>query len=132
MTGSPQRGTGEHVLVVDDEPGLLRAIAGLLRHLGYQVTTTDDGAAALAWLTASPHEFDLVLTDQTMPAMTGADLAQQVRARRPELPIVMMTGFSDLVGQDTAQRIGCREMMAKPITMRVLADTMRRALSPLE
>jgi len=128
MTGRSQQGAGEHVLVVDDEPGLLRAVAGLLRHLGYRVTATDDSAAALDLLNAGPHRFDLVLTDQTMPAMTGAELARRVLAQRPEMPIVMMTGFSDVSGLDAARGSGCRELLAKPITMQMLADTMRRAL----
>ena len=121
-------GHGEHILLVDDEPAVRTMAAKVLESLGYRVTTVSRAAAALAALERTPDQFDLLLTDQTMPEMTGIDLARFVAGRYPSLAVVLMTGSRDVSIQEQARGAGVRELMNKPFRRAEVALVLRRVL----
>ncbi|MCX8043280.1 MAG: PAS domain S-box protein [Desulfobacterota bacterium] len=118
----------ESVLLVDDEEDLLTVCSGILTSLGYRVTAAHTGAEALGMFLKRPESFDLVITDQTMPGMTGFDLAQKILAVRPSMPIILCTGYSETVSEDKARAIGIRGFVLKPFNRAELAATVRTAL----
>ncbi|MEW6665066.1 MAG: PAS domain S-box protein [Thermodesulfobacteriota bacterium] len=121
------RGT-ERVLFVDDEKSMIGAVRPMLEHLGYRVTTRTSGVEALELFRADPSRFDLIITDQTMPALTGIELAAEVLKIQPGIPILLCSGFSDLVNEEKAKAIGIRGYIMKPVLMREMATAVRRAL----
>ena len=121
------RGEG-HVLVVDDEAMITSLTARVLTRLGYQVTTATSPAEAIAIVAKRERSFDLLITDQTMPGMTGLQLAERVHATHSALPIVLMTGYNDLGRQDEASRGGIAELLIKPIENEALAAAVARVL----
>jgi two-component system, cell cycle sensor histidine kinase and response regulator CckA len=116
------------VLFVDDEELIARLGGRLLTRLGCEVRMFTDSRQALEAFRAEPDRFDLVVTDQTMPGMTGADLSRQLLAIRPDLPIVLTTGFSENMDEERARKLGIREFFLKPFLMDDLAAVLRRAL----
>jgi CheY-like chemotaxis protein len=124
-------GNGEHVLFVDDEEPLTLLGKSTLEHLGYRVTTKANGAEALMAFRAEPSAFDLVITDQTMPHMTGADLATALLQIRPELPVILVTGYSGTMSSERAKALGIRELLLKPNTMQAMGQAIRSALGPI-
>jgi len=88
------RGT---VLLVDDEDFNIKTIQNMLQHLGYKVTALMDSKEALTLFSQNPSQFDLVITDQTMPFMTGEDLGKELMSMRPDIPVILCTGYSDLI-----------------------------------
>jgi PAS domain S-box-containing protein len=122
------RGRGERVLFVDDEPALCRSAHSMLERLGYRVTATSDPEDALGRFRDGPQQVDLVITDLTMPRMTGIDLARELLAVRPDLPIVMVSGFSGKWTPDKAREIGIRASLNKPLTLSSLAGALRAVL----
>ncbi len=123
----PTGGT-ERVLLVDDEPQVLDVGRSLLASLGYRVTAVDRCTEALELFRAAPDGFDLVLTDQTVPEMTGLELAREILKMRPEQPVVLCTGYSDRVDEARVRAAGIRALLMKPFGIRVLAETVRAAL----
>ncbi len=121
-------GSGEHILVVDDEPSLVRIANRLLERLGYRVTAHTHPTEALADFLKRPDDFDLVLSDLTMPQMTGLDLASRLLARRPDLPILLTSGYAGALDPAELRRVGVRELVGKPFLTRTLADAVARAL----
>jgi len=113
---------------VDDEATLTQLGARVLERLGYQVMAETDPMAALAALRAAPDRFDLLLTDLTMPRMSGLELLREVRQVRPDLPVVLATGYGGNLNQDQARALGIRELLFKPTTVVSLGAAMRRAL----
>ena len=118
----------ERVLFVDDEAMLVDMTRQILQRLGYQVTACTSSVEALAYFRNDPHAFDLVITDMTMPHITGKELAQELLQLNPVLPIILCTGFSETITEDAAKRIGIQAFILKPIVMADLAKTMRRVL----
>ena len=118
----------ERVLFVDDEAMLVDMTRQILQRLGYQVTACTSSVEALAYCRNDPQAFDLVITDMTMPHMTGKELAQELLLLNPVLPIILCTGFSETITEDAAKRIGIQAFILKPIVMADLAKTMRRVL----
>jgi PAS domain S-box-containing protein len=118
----------ESILFVDDEEALVALGEDILAELGYEVTSRMNGMEALAIFRLDPSRFDLVITDQTMPDVTGADLAKEILAIRPDMPIIMCTGFSHLVDADRARAAGIKAFAMKPLTKREIARTIRRVL----
>jgi len=116
-----------HVLFVDDEPALLELGVRILRTLGYRATEAEDGNKAFEKFRESPDGFDLVITDQTMPEMTGIELAKRMLKIRPDLPIILCTGYSDQVDAERAENAGIRLFLQKPIAVSTLAAAVRRA-----
>jgi PAS domain S-box-containing protein len=119
----------ERILVVDDDPAIVRLEREMLESLGYRVTVFGDSAQALRAMRKSPEDFDLLLTDMTMPNFTGAELAGEVLGLRPGLPIILCTGFSELINAEKAKALGIREFMLKPVEKGELAKAVRRALA---
>ncbi len=119
----------ERVLVVDDEPQIVEMIRLMLEGLGYRVTATVESSEALKHFRDAPDNFDLVITDMTMPGMTGLDLAGEIMAIRPEVPVILCTGFSAVVSAETAEAGGIRAFIMKPIIRKDLAKVIRKVLA---
>jgi PAS domain S-box-containing protein len=126
--GIVPRGVGR-VLFVDDEHDLVAVAGPMLGSLGYDVTATASPVEALAALRADPTGFVALLTDQTMPRMTGTDLIAEARRTCPDLPVVLMTGFSHRVDARVVERLGVRAVLLKPYTRRELAEAIVMAVS---
>ncbi len=118
----------EHILFVDDEPAVVELTAIILRRLGYRVTPVTSGKEAWDLFLRDPFQFDLIITDQTMPGTTGSLLAEKMLHVRPDLPIILITGYSEIISPESAARIGIREFILKPLVKKELAETVRRAL----
>ena len=121
----------EHILLVDDESTLADFSAIMLRRLGYRVSLAGNGAEALQCLAQMDRNglpVDLVITDQTMPMMTGTELARHIREIYPEMPIILCTGYSESVSPETATEFGLNAFLYKPLSSRELPITLRRVL----
>lgn len=121
-------GGEERVFLVDDDPAVLRVTARGLTDSGYRVQTFSGGEAALAAAAADPDGVDIVVTDLTMPRMTGTELLARLLEIRPGLPVLLCTGFSDLLTESEAIRLGARGMSLKPLVGRALARKIRKTL----
>ena len=118
----------ECILFVDDEEALANLGHALLTALGYEVVALTSSIEALAVFQASPDHFDLVITDHTMPQLTGEALAQALRCIRPYLPIILCTGFSETMTAEKAQALGIDAFCLKPFVLQDLGHTIRRVL----
>ncbi len=121
-------GGDERILVIDDEVPVGEVLRGILEQVGYQVMTFNDSIAAVKLFRENPHCCDLVLTDMLMPNMTGAELAREILALRPDMPISMVTGHSDTFDVHRARQIGIRDLILKPVKRGKLQQTVRKAL----
>ena len=131
MAASPYKGipTGhERILFVDDEEALVDIGRQMLEHLGYELITRTSSIEALELFKAEPDAFDLVITDMTMPNMTGDKLARAMIKIRPNIPIILCTGFSERVTAKSAGEIGIKKLAMKPLVMRDLAEAIREVL----
>lgn len=118
----------ERILFVDDEKALVDLGHKMLEHLGYSVECRTSSIEALELFRAQPHNFDLVITDMTMPNLTGEKLAAELMTVRPDIPIILCTGFSEQITEEKAQKMGIRKFVLKPIVMGTLARTVREVL----
>jgi CheY-like chemotaxis protein len=118
----------ERILFVDDEAPLVEMGQEILADLGYKVESRTSGREALSLLRLDPSRFDLVITDQTMPEMTGIQLASELFAIRPDLPVILCTGFSQLIDEDKTKTAGVRAFAVKPLTKGEIARTIRLVL----
>jgi signal transduction histidine kinase/ActR/RegA family two-component response regulator len=125
---APFAGGDEHIMVVDDDPILAETMREMLRRLGYQVTVILESMAALRQFGERPAAYDLVILDQTMPLMTGKALAGEMLALRPDLPIILCTGYSEEVSAESARAMGVQGFLMKPFTMREGATAVRKLL----
>jgi PAS domain S-box-containing protein len=128
--GPVPHGKGEAVLVVDDEPAIALMLQQTLTRLDYAAEFATDPAAALALVRAEPTRFRLVLSDQTMPGMTGLILANHLREIRPDLPVMLMTGFSMSLTPERLTQAGVRHVLSKPLTVQQLGAAVHAALHP--
>jgi DNA-binding NtrC family response regulator len=101
----------------------------ILARLGYDTVAMSDSLEALRVFREGPETFDLLITDQTMPHLTGAELATEVLKCRPELPVILCTGFSESLTPEAAADIGIRHYLQKPVPLKALARTVRLALN---
>ena len=99
-----------------------------LEYLGYTVTAFSNSLSALDSFRTEPDPYDLVITDMTMPDMNGAELAKEILTIRPRMPIILCTGFSDAISQETASEIGIRKFMFKPVVLQDLSSNIRTLL----
>jgi CheY-like chemotaxis protein len=130
--GDDELPTGsERILFVDDEEALVEMGEDILAELGYEVTSRMNSREALTLLKEDPSRFDLVITDQTMPEMTGVELATEILAVRADMPIIMCTGFSYLVDADKAREAGINAFVMKPLTKREIAGVVRSILDKI-
>ena len=118
----------EHILLVDDEETIARLLKRMLECLGYRVTVRTSSVEALQAFRSQPEKFDLVVTDLGMPNMSGTDLAGALLGIRPDIPIVLFTGFSETILKEKALAAGIREHIMKPVVPSQLAETIRRVL----
>ncbi|MCB2225427.1 MAG: PAS domain S-box protein [Desulfarculaceae bacterium] len=125
---APPRGS-EHVLLVDDEPALVDVGRHVLERLGYRVTAATSSREALGLFQEAPGEFDLLLTDLTMPGLTGTALAERILAIRPDMPVILCTGYSyEHVTEAQMQAMGIRRLAHKPLRAAEIAEIIREVL----
>ncbi len=122
------RGSGEKVLFVDDEATIAQMGGQILERLGYAVEPQTSPAAALELFRSRPDTFDLVLTDMTMPQMTGVQLSEKLKEVRPGIPVIISTGHSTLIDQEKARTMGIDGYVMKPLVMRDIAKIIRDVL----
>ncbi len=118
----------EHILLVDDETAIVQIESQILDRLGYRVTACSGSLEALETFRAGPDDFDLVLTDMTMPDMTGDKLAGELIVIRPDIPVILCTGFSELINEENAAAHGIRGFLMKPVNISELAGMIRKVL----
>jgi PAS domain S-box-containing protein len=121
-------GGSERILFVDDELPLVDLGKEILESLGYQVSAKMNSLEALETFRAQPDGFDLVITDMTMPGLTGKELARELLALRPDIPIILCTGFSEVIDENQAKAAGIREFIMKPYIVIDLANAVRKVL----
>jgi CheY-like chemotaxis protein len=121
------RGT-ERVLFIDDDPPIVSIVSVFLQRLGYGVQTCKDGVEALDVFQSTPGAFDIVITDYTMPHMTGVTLAARLRAIRPNIPLILCSGGNDMLHAGVAIEAGFSEFLHKPVNLAELARAIRRTL----
>jgi PAS domain S-box-containing protein len=126
--GELPRGGGETLMIVDDERSLVALAEETLADLGYEPVGFDSSLAALQAFRAEPKRFDLVLTDETMPDLTGTELAREIRRLRPEIPLILMSGYSGSQLSEQAQAAGVIDVLRKPLVRREIAEPVARAL----
>jgi CheY-like chemotaxis protein len=126
-TEFPQ-GHGQTVLIVDDERPLVALAEEMLAELGYEPIGFSSSRAALEAFREAPQRFDIVLTDETMPEVVGTDLAREIRVLRPDIPIVLMSGYSGTQLHQRAQAVGIREVLRKPLQSKDIAECLGRVL----
>jgi PAS domain S-box-containing protein len=122
------RGYGERVLFVDDELALCDSTRQLLDKLGYQTTALGSPVTALERFRENPDGFDIVITDLSMPFMTGVDVGREILTMRPELPVLLASGFSGTWTAEKVRAQGMRDLLIKPLTAAVLSAAIRRVL----
>jgi len=128
LDGEEIRSGHERILFVDDEPMLASVGREILQKLGYKVIDSTDSVQALEMFTEKPDDYDLIITDMTMPCMMGIDLASEILKIRPETPIILCTGHSDMIDEEKAKKKGIRRFIMKPLRQRELAKAVRSVL----
>lgn len=127
LAAPPPTGT-ERILLVDDEAFLTKITQQMLERLGYEVEARTSSMEALELFRTKPDEFDLVITDMTMPGMAGDHFAKELMKLRPDVPILLCTGFSEKMSEQKAREMGIKEFLMKPLAIRDLSLAVRRAL----
>ncbi|HEY0883223.1 MAG TPA: response regulator, partial [Archangium sp.] len=123
-------GSKERILLVEDEPLVRSSVKRLLQSLGYVVTVAGDGEEALRLLRNEPSAVDLVISDISMPRMSGLELTKTLLAEQPDAKIVLYTGFTDRLDEVTSNSLGIKKLLAKPISRDALSVAVREALGP--
>ena len=126
------RGRGERILYVDDEVVLATMGKKILERLGYTVDARTNALEALDAVRAKPEEFDLVITDQMMPKLMGTGLAEQIHVIRPDLPIILITGYTATLTADRVRTMGIRKLLLKPLSVEALGTVVERVLTETE
>ena len=122
---------GERILLIDDEEIQIRSVKPMLEKLGYKVVGKTSAPDALELFRAQPAAFDLVITDQTMPQMVGHELAKELLRIRPDVPVILCTGFSEVLHEEQIKAAGIREFVMKPFSVAEIAERIRRALGKI-
>ncbi|MCP4337554.1 MAG: response regulator [Desulfobulbaceae bacterium] len=118
----------ERILFVDDEEILAKMGKTMLERLGYHVTVRNSSLEALETFQNQPDHFDIVITDQTMAGMTGSDLSRRMLQIRPDIPIILFTGYSTIISERKAKSMGIKEFALKPLTKKDIAKLIRKVL----
>ena len=124
-------GHGQRILAVDDEPALTSVLQKMLHRLDYQVTTSNQASEAIRLVREHPAQFDLVITDLTMPEMNGLEVAKQLHAIRLDLPVILVSGYSVSVAAERLREAGICERLDKPISPSAIAEAVARVLKKL-
>ena len=122
------RGNGETVMIVDDERALVALAEETLFELGYEPVGFDSSVAALRAFRTEPKRFDLVLTDETMPELTGTELAREIRQLRADISIILVSGYTGTRLSERARAAGIAHVLRKPVVRRDIAESVARAL----
>ena len=122
------QGSAEHILLVDDESSIISLSKQMLRRIGYHVTHYGSSLEALETFRKHPDKFDLVITDLTMPDMTGDKLSVELIKTRPDIPIIIWTGGSEIFSEKKALAIGIKAFFYKPIVMKDLSQKIYQLL----
>lgn len=122
-----QRETG-NIMVIDDEPAILKTLSAILSRQGYQISAFNNGEPALEAFTANPDRFDLIITDMTMPRLTGDRLAGEILKIRADIPIIVCTGYHENFSETEATRAGITKFFQKPIRSSVLLKIIKELL----
>jgi CheY-like chemotaxis protein len=115
----------ERLLVIDDEPVIVDLLEQTLSNYGYRVTVRTGSVEALETFRAGPYDFDVVVTDQTMPQMTGIELASRIKEIRPDTPVILMTGFSQIISSENYRTFGLDGFLMKPVLVGPLTKFIR-------
>ncbi|MCK5517231.1 MAG: response regulator, partial [Desulfobulbaceae bacterium] len=121
-------GGKEHILLVDDEEAIIDIYRETLQTLGYTISTETSSKKALALFQTAPDSFDLVITDQTMPHLTGMELTDRMLEIRPDLPVILSSGLSETILKGQKDETGIRKFLTKPVTLMDLASGVREIL----
>jgi len=121
-------GGNERILLVDDESAIVEIGCQMLESMGYSVEASTDPIDALSLFQSDPYRFDLVITDMTMPHMTGDHLAERILSVRPEIPVILCTGYSENLVDEAVKSMGIKEVVTKPLVIGELASIVRKAL----
>jgi CheY-like chemotaxis protein len=116
------------ILLIDDEDIILTSIQNALKRIGYDVVAVKDSLEALELFSRAPSDFDLVITDLTMPQMTGIELADKIMNIRSEIPVILCTGFNDAINEEQAKACGIRGVLLKPASTNELKTAISQAL----
>ncbi|WP_020472782.1 hybrid sensor histidine kinase/response regulator [Zavarzinella formosa] len=130
MAAKPKSGNPRRILFVDDESSITRLAQVMLRNMGHTVSTFNVATEALEVLGANPQNFDVVVTDLTMPGMTGLEFARGIREIRKDLPIVLSSGYADDVPEETLRELGIVQVLPKPFQMQSLGEAVAKASLP--
>jgi len=128
-TPEPLTAGSERILIVDDDEAIIHMEQQMLSNLGYTVTPFTDSEECLIFFQEHPEEFDVIITDMTMPGMTGDIFAKEVLKIRPDMPIILCTGFSDRIDEKKAKAIGIGEFIMKPLLMKDLVGAVQKVLA---
>ena len=124
-TANSKQQQNYHILVIDDEEKVAKFITEMLKNKGYAVTTFNSSKQAMEYFNSHADTIDLVITDQTMPDITGAELSKQMLQRDPNLPIFLITGFSEEVNSEKAAELGIKEYITKPLRLAELVEKLK-------
>jgi DNA-binding NtrC family response regulator len=122
----------EKIIFVDDEISIVKLYSNMLERLGYSVISETDPLRVVEHFQSNPLEYDLVISDMTMPNLTGDRLAKELIEIRPDIPIIVCTGFSEKMSPERAQEIGIKEVLMKPIQMKDLGNLVRKLLDEVK
>ncbi|PIE89772.1 MAG: hypothetical protein CR997_09460 [Acidobacteria bacterium] len=121
----------EHILLIDDEPAILKVEEQALRSLGYEVTAVTLPTRALELFSQDPAKYDLIVTDMDMPKISGLELTRQVLSIKPDMPILVCTGYSESCNLKKAEQLGINDILFKPVALSYLANRIRKALDSI-
>ncbi|MEQ8170550.1 MAG: response regulator [Candidatus Eremiobacterota bacterium] len=126
------KGGKETILLVDDEDFIVNGMKDMLEKLGYNIVATTNSVEALHMFQTEPDRFDLIITDQTMPELPGHKLVGEIMQIKPDIPVILCTGFSDIINSDNYWSIGIREFLMKPVNIKTLSGIIRKLLDERE
>lgn len=119
----------ERLLVIDDETAIVDMLRKMLENLGYQITTATHPLAALELFQSDPAAYDLVITDMTMPQLSGVQLIEKLREIREDIPVIINTGYNPAIDEEKAKGLNISGFIMKPLRKKILAETVRQALT---
>jgi CheY-like chemotaxis protein len=128
LASAPPTKGSERLMIVDDEGAIGSMLQDALTYFGYRVQTFESPLTAWETFRNAPESVDLIITDLTMPELTGTDLAQRVWQARPELPVVLMTGYTESLDEESAMEMGFTTLLRKPVSLSVIGQTVRTIL----
>jgi len=126
------KGNQEHILVIDDEVELVQMLKTMLERLNYRISAKTNSLEALALFQDNPYNFDLIISDFTMPDMTGTQLAKELLSLRPDIPIILTTGSRNVINSEKAEQLGIKDFILKPFSQTEISLTLRQVLNNLQ